>query len=83
VQVLERAGFVVRADGGQLVNKLWGGEAVIDPSSGQQAVFPAGHVSVYHSSQSYWDQWHQADLANKDTPNVSPQLEAFYLLSKQ
>ena len=76
--VLRAAGFMVRPDGGQPVYKLWTGEPVIDHRTGQQAIFPTGHVTVYHEDRQYWDQWHQADLANKGTDRVSPQLQAFY-----
>ena len=79
-RVLQAAGFVVRPDGGQLVYKIWGDEPVIDSRTGQQAVFPTGHVTVYHSDQQYWQQWYQADVANKGTERVSPQLQVFYNL---
>jgi hypothetical protein len=77
---LVAAGYIVRPDGNTPVYELWGGSPVTDPQTGQQAIFPPGHVTVYHSSQQYWDQWHQADLANKGTPNISPQLQAIYNL---
>ncbi len=76
VSVLEANGYVVRPDGNTPVMKLWGQGQYIEPNSGQQVVFPPGHVTVYHSNQLYWDAWHQADLANLNTPRVSDQLNA-------
>lgn len=80
---LRAAGFVVRPDGGNPVYELWEGNPVIDPRTGQQAVFPSGHVTVYHHDRAYWDRWHQTDLANKGTPTIAPQLQALYGLREQ
>jgi hypothetical protein len=77
---LTTAGFVVRPDGGELVSTLWSGEPLIDPRTGQQAIFPEHHVTVYHSDRDYWDRWHEVDRANKGLPNLSPQLLALYAL---
>lgn len=81
--VLSAAGYIVRPDGGELVRTLWDDEPVIDARTGEQATFPGGHVTVYHSDRRYWDQWYQADLSNKGTPVVSPQLQALYALRER
>lgn len=52
----------------------------MDLSTSEQSIFPLNHVTVYHSNQQYWDNWHQADLANKGTPIISSQAEAIYAL---
>jgi hypothetical protein len=81
--ILRAAGYVVRPDRGEPVYKLWESDPVIDPRTGQQAMFSNPHVTVYHSSREYWDQWHQADLVNKGAPTISPQLQALYELRER
>ena len=76
-EVLEAAGFIVRPDALDVIYKLRTADPVLD-QNGQNMTFPANHVTVYHSSKQYWDAWHQADLANKGTERVSPQLQAIY-----
>ena len=44
--------------------------------------FDVGHHTVYHSDRSYWEGWHQADLANKGSRQISDQLRRFYQLSE-
>ncbi len=80
---LRAAGYVVRPDQGQPVYTLWDGAHIIDPRTGQQAVFPQGHVTVYHQERDYWNRWHRADLANKGTPSISTQFEALYELRER
>jgi RHS repeat-associated protein len=75
--ILQGNGYVVRRDGGTIVVKLWGQGPYFDPT-GQPATFPSGHITVYHGSREYWDAWHQADLANLNTPRVSAQIQALY-----
>ena len=77
---LRSAGYVVRPDQGQLVATLWDEQPVMDPATGVQALFPSGHVTVYHADRYYWEQWHRADLANKGSQRVSAQLDALYAL---
>ena len=45
-----------------------------------QERFPGGHVSVYHSSEDYWQQWHLADAAVARTTEISRYARAFFAL---
>ena len=77
VAILESEGFVVREDGGQKMVNVFTGEPYIEPNSGENLEFPEGHVSVWHPDEAYWKAWHEADLANKNKPDVSSQLLKF------
>jgi hypothetical protein len=84
VSVLRANGFVVQFDGNTISRNIWTGEPYIDPYNEDMGldpnavtIYPVGHVTVYHSSKQYWDAWHEADVANLNTQNISPQLAWF------
>jgi hypothetical protein len=77
VAILEAEGFIVRRDGGQKMTNVFTGEPYIKPNSGENLEFPEGHVSVWYPDEDYWKAWYEADLANKNKPDVSSQLLKF------
>lgn len=77
VALLTENGFVVKPDGGQPMWKIWQDEPYLEPNTGLQLEFDMGHVSVWHSDQSFWNAWYQADVANQNSNKISMQLAYF------
>jgi hypothetical protein len=76
-------GYIVRPDAGMLITNLWTGDPYVEPNSGESGFrFPAGHVTVYYPDKQYWDEWHQADVANFGRPQISAQALALFNLSE-
>lgn len=85
VTLLRNAGYSVVFDGQQIVKELpfFGGNDYIEPNAGERIRFPEGHCTVYHPDQEYWYVWHQADLANLHTSEISDYLKRFYDLRRE
>lgn len=75
--------FVVRFDiPGKRVSTLpyFGGDVFLHPGTGDQLRHPEGHVTVYHRSLTYWNQWYEDEQANIGSPAVSWQTMFLYEL---
>jgi hypothetical protein len=85
VSKLRDENFEVVFDENELQTSLpfLGSQPYLNPYDGIQDVFPFGHVTVYHKSQSYWANWHEADKANINTPTISAQLAYFFDLRER
>jgi hypothetical protein len=80
VNVLVANGYRIKRDGAQTAINMWTGETYIEPNSGLTVPLPSHHVSVWHSDYGYWREWHEADLANIGTSDVSWQQFTFFEL---
>lgn len=80
ISKLQGAGYIVVRDGGTNARELpfFGGELFYYYDD--IVPFDKGHVTVYHPDKTYWTEWHEADKANLNSPNISPQLQSFYNL---
>jgi hypothetical protein len=84
VSVLTANGYIVRADGGELITNVWTNEPYIGPyDDGIQQRYPESHVSIWHRNQLLWNSWYEADRANYNLPTVSQYLQQIFDLREK